>query len=242
MSAQTHTLVELKGFLLQCGEIATKDGKTSFTFIFGDESGVSKVTCWDSAATKVGPSLLAADEKCETGCLSVVLNDIHVKCVGDKKPVVKLQSSPRSAIGKPGEVLIDPATQMVMDFAVLEYSKPQFVTHLRGKVVEVGGFGSASSSGSLLWRIPTCFCLFCTTAFSIPLPFHCHMFAPFRVFLVPVLSVRYVGHFCTHASSSCAKNASNNIFDDRPTSVFLLRSCASKAAEQQSSLVCWQGC
>ena len=161
-----------------------------------------------------------------------------VKCVGDKKPVVKLQSSPRSAIGKPGEVLIDPATQMVMDFTVLEYSKPQFVTHLRGKVVEVGGFGSASSSGSLLWRIPTCFCLFCTTAFSIPLPFHCHIFAPFRVFLVPVLSVRYVGHFCTHASSSCAKNASNNIFDDRPTSVFLLRSCASKAAEQQSSLVC----
>jgi hypothetical protein len=97
---------------------------------------------------------LEAEEKC-SGCLELGLSGFHVKCVSDKivgKPVVKLQSSPRSAvvIGKAGDIVIDPSCQVVTDFTVVEWSKPQFVVHLRGRVAEVGELGAASSSGNLL--------------------------------------------------------------------------------------------
>jgi hypothetical protein len=48
-----HTLVGLKAFLLQVGELVSVNGKRSFSFTVGDRSGVCQVTCWDAVATKL---------------------------------------------------------------------------------------------------------------------------------------------------------------------------------------------
>ena len=58
-----HTLVGLKAFLLQVGELVSVNGKTSFSFTVGDRSGVCQVTCWDAVATELGARLLEAEEK-----------------------------------------------------------------------------------------------------------------------------------------------------------------------------------